>query len=203
MPADVAVFFDFGGSNETPQTSQNASDLTSGGANPVNLRFKTADDGDIDTNNPIPIPTSGSNYSFWKHVYLKCTGGTFTQINNVKFYTGGSGFGTGITTHVGNSTPTKNSSSSSGYKVATGTVGTTGLEMVENHGGVSSGKTDAFTFVNTNQSTMKSVPISETGSKIVSSGQTTNYLVFQMQVGTTATAGDKPNLTWTFQYDEI
>lgn len=200
MVADVAVFYDFGGSNGSPATSQNASNNTPTYA--VNLRFKTADDGNIDTNNPIPIPASGTNYSFWKHVYLKCVGGSFTQINNVKFYTGGTGFGTGIATYVGDQMPTKNSASSSGYEVATGTVGTSGEEVVAHHGGITS-KTDAFTFVDTNQATMKSVSISESGSVINASGETTNYLVFQMDVGTTATAGDKDNKTWTFQYDEI
>ena len=77
---------------------------------------------------------------------MKVTGGTFTQIDNVKFYTDGGGFGTGISTFVGNQiASTKNSGTNSGYVVATGTVGTSGNAMVASHAGVSA-QTDAFTF---------------------------------------------------------
>ena len=84
--------------------------------------------------------------SFWKQIYLKVTGGTFTQIDNVKFYTDGGGFGTGISTFVGDQLPTKNSGSDAGYVVATGTVGTSGNAMVASHAGVSA-QTDAFIYI--------------------------------------------------------
>ncbi len=81
MVATVKVFYDFGGSDGNPATEQDTSSL-----GPPNLRFKTNDNATIDNQDPIPIPTSGSVDSYWKHVYLKFTGGTFTQIDNVKFY---------------------------------------------------------------------------------------------------------------------
>ena len=121
MVATVATFFDFAGVNGTPGTQQDTSGLA-----PVNVRFKTADDSTIDANDPIPIPGGGPNYSFWKHLYMRVTGGTFTQINNVKFFTDGTNFGTGIVTSVGDQLPINNSGSQAGYVVATGTVGTTG-----------------------------------------------------------------------------
>lgn len=194
MVATVAVFFDFGGTDTSPATQQDTSAL-----GPPNLRFKTADDATIDNQNPIPIPTGAANNSFWKQIYLKVTGGTFTQIDNVKFYTDGSGFGTGITTYVGNQMPTKNSGSNAGYEVATGTTGTSGDEIVSGHSGISA-KTDAFTFTS---GSPKSITISESGSLMDASGETTDYLVCQMEVANTAGPGNLADETWTYQYDEI
>ena len=186
--------FDFGGTDGSPGTSQNVDSL-----GPPNIRFKTADDANIDTNNPIPVPTSGTKYSYWKHIYLKCTGAPSSQCDNFKFYTDGSGFGTGITLKVGDEMPTKNSGSSSGYEVATGTEGDTGDEMVANHSGITS-STDAFTYTSASP---KSVSVSESGNIIDAVGETTNYLVFQLEVDSTASPGNLADETLTFQYDEI
>jgi len=197
MVATVAVFFDFAGTDATPGTQQDVS-----GLGPPNLRFKTNDNATIDSVDPIPIPTTGSNFSYWKQVYLEVTGGTFTQIDNVQFYTDGGGFGTGITTNVGNELPTKNSGSDAGYEVATGVAGTSGDDMLDTmvgHSGLT-GETDAFTF--TSGST-KAVSISEAGSIMNATGESTNYLVFQMDVINTASPGDLADETWTYQYDEI
>ena len=194
MVATVAVFFDHGGSDNNPGTQQDVS-----GIGPPNLRFKTADDASIDANNPIPSPDSGDNYSFWKQIYLKVTGGDFTQIDNVKFYADGAGFGTGITAYIGDQQPVKNSGSNSGYDVATGTVGTTGLTMISSHSGITS-QTDAFTYT---VLAPKDISISESDNMITEVNQTTNYLVCQLQVSHLSSPGDLPDETWTYQYDEI
>ncbi len=191
MVATVAVFVE-NGPNATPVPT----DTTALG--PPNIRLKTEDDAVIDANNPIPIPSSGTNRSFWKHIFLQATGGTFTQIDNVQFYTDGSGFGTGITTFVGDETPTKNSGSTAGYDQATGTVGTDGDELTT-HTNITA-KTDAFTFTS---GSPKGVSISEAGAIINATGETTNYVVAQMDVASTASPGDLTDETWTFQYDEI
>ncbi len=191
MVATVAVFVETG-PNATPVPTDTSA------LGPPNIRFKTADDAVIDANNPIPIPAGADNRSFWKHIFLQATGGTFTQIDNVQFYTDGTGFGTGITVQIGNETPTKNSGSTAGYDQATGTVGTTGDELTT-HANVS-GKVDAFGFTS---GTPKAVSISESGAIIDTSGETTNYIVVQMDVANTASPGDLADETWTFQYDEI
>ena len=191
MVATVAVFVETG-PNATPVEQ----DTT--GLGPPNIRFKTQDDSTIDANNPIPIPSSGTNRSFWKHIFLKATGGTFTQIDNVKFFTDGTGFGTGITTFVGDETPTKNSGSTAGYDQATGSVGSDGDELTT-HTNITA-KTDAFTFTS---GSPKTVSISEAGNIIDASGETTNYVIGQMDVADTASPGDLADETWTFQYDEI
>ncbi len=192
MTATVAVYVETG-----PNATPVADDTT--GFGPPNIRFKTADDSTIDANNPIPIPASGTKRSFWKHIFLQVTvAGGFTQIDNVKFFTDGTGFGTGITVFVADETPTKNSGSTAGYDQATGSVGDDGDELTT-HTNVTA-KTDAFSF---NSTTPKTVSISEAGAIINLVGETTNYIIAQMDVASTAGPGDLPNETWTFQYDEI
>jgi len=191
MVAEVAIFTDYGGSDGNPSSEENISSNS-----PVNMRFKTADNNTVDSIDEIPIPSSGTNRSYWKQVYLKVVGGIFSRIDNVKFYAGGTNYGSGITVNVGDETPTK----SSGYVLANGTRGTTGDELVTSHGGIS-GKTEVFG--NYTSGSPKSVSISESGSLMDSVNETTNYLVFQMDVDSTATKSDLSNKTWTIQYDEV
>jgi len=192
MVATVAVYVETG-----PNATPVGDDTTTFG--PPNIRFKTADDSTIDANNPIPIPASGTKRSFWKHIYLQVTAGPFTQIDNVKFFTDGTGFGTGITVFIGDETPTRNSASTTGYDQATGSVGDDGDELTT-HANIST-KTEAFG--NFTSGTPKTISISEAGAIINAVGESTNYLLAQMDVDSTAGPGDLPNETWTFQYDEI
>ena len=143
---------------------------------------------------------TGNVNSFWKSIYLECTvAGGFTQIDNVKFYTAGTAFGTGIVTFVGDEMPEHTNASTSGYVLASGTVGADGAEIVASYTGITA-KTNAFSFID---SATKSVSISETDNHINAVGETTDYLVFQMNVDSTAGPGNQSNLTWTYQYDEI
>lgn len=194
MAAVFDIYFDFGGSDNTPGTEQDTDAL-----GPPNIRFKTADDATIDTNNPIPIPGSGTKYSYWKQIYMYCSTAPSTKVDNVKFYTDGGGFGTGITVKVGTECPTKTDTSSAGYEVATGTPGDTGNEMVASHADLT-GSADAFSFTSASP---KAVSISEASSQIDAIGETTNYLVFQMEVISTASPGDLADETWTYKYDEV
>lgn len=195
MVATVSVYTDTGGSAGTPGTS---SDIDALG--PPALQFRTADNATVDTNAPIVIPTSGTNYSFTKSCYLYCDVAPSVQINNVQIYTdGSSGLGTGIGVVIGDQLPTRNSGSTSGYVVATGTVGTTGSEMTTFYTGISA-VTNFFSY--TSGST-KSITISESGSIINAIGETTNYFVLQMTVASTASPGSTANETATIQYDEI
>ncbi len=195
MVAAFDVMFDWGGSDGAPGTSTDVDAL-----GPPALRWKTNDNATIDSVDPVPVPSVGTNYSYWKHIYLKCSTAPDTQVDNIKFYTDGSGYGTGITLNVGLQFPTKNSGSSAGYEVAGGTSGTTGEEVVANHGGITT-VGDAFSY--TSGSPLSGPTISEDSSIINAINETTNYLVFQAAVGTTATPGNKTNETLTLQYDEI
>lgn len=195
MVAAFSVKFDWGGADTAPGTSTDVDAL-----GPPAIRWKTNDNATIDSVDPVPVPSVGTNYSYWKHIYLYCDTAPDTQVDNIKFYTDGTGYGTGITLNVGLQFPTKNSGSSAGYEVAAGTSGTTGEEMVANHVGIT---TNASAFDYTVGSPLSGPTISEDSSIINLAGETTNYLVFQAAVGTTATPGNKTNETLTFQYDEI
>lgn len=190
MAAAFSVYFDWGGTDDSPGTSTDVDAL-----GPPTIRFKQADDATIDSNDPIPIPAAGTNYSYWKQVYLYCDTAPSTQVDNVKFYTDGGGFGTGITLNIADANPVKNSGASTGYDVADAAVtmasgGHTDVTTV----------TDAFTYTS---GSPRTCTISEAGSIIDAIGETTNYIVLQLAVGTTASPGNLDDETLTFQYDEI
>lgn len=194
MAAVMDVYYDFGGSDTAPGTEQDTDAL-----GPPRIRFKTADDATIDTNNPIPIPAAGTKYSYWKQIYLYCGTAPSTKVDNVKLYSDAAGFGTGITLKVGDEFPVKTSVSDAGYEVATGTPGDTGDEMVAAHAGLT-GSTDMFTFTS---AAPLSVTIGEASTQIDAIGETTNYVVMQMEVADTASPGDLTDETLTFRYDEV
>lgn len=61
------------------------------------IRFKNADDAVVNLEDPLSKPSVGTEYSFEKWLRLAITGGSFSQISNLKVYSDGSNnFGTGI-----------------------------------------------------------------------------------------------------------
>ncbi len=193
--ATVEVYIDTGGTDNTPGSSD-----TTEGLGPPMIRFKTADDKTIDSISPIPVPAAGTNYSYWKSIYLYCTINADSNIlDNFEFYSDGAiGFGTDVTLMVGDETPTKTSGSDAGYEVATGTPGTTGNEMVAAHADLT-GSTDAASLVTGAPLT---VSCSEAGNVINAVGESTDYVLLQVNVITTASAGLTATETLTFRYDE-
>jgi len=196
MVATMSVYVDIGGTAGSPATENDIDAL-----GPPAMQMRTDDTVSVDTLKPIVIPAAGTNYSYVKSSYLRCDVAPSLQINNVQFYTDGSNtLGTGIGMVVGNEMPTKTNVSDTGYIPATGTSGTTGTEMTAFYTGIT-GTTDVFTYVS---GTAKAITIGESGSIINAIGETTNYVVFQMTVGSTASpTSATPNETGTFQYDEI
>lgn len=188
MAAAFNVMLDTGGSDNSPGTSTNTDAL-----GPPNIRFKQADNPTIDSNDPIPIPAAGTEYSRWKQIYLKCTTAPSTQVDNVKFYTDGGGFGTGIALKVGDGVQVHNSGATTGYDVSDAN------EVITNHTDVAAA-TDAFSYTS---GAPRTCTISEAGTLIDAIDETTDYLVLSMEVGTTASPGDLANETFTWQYDEI
>lgn len=194
MVAVMDVYLDTGGTDANP-----ALETDTDGLGPPRIRFKTADNPTIDEINPIPIPTAGTKYSYWKQIYLYCGTAPSTKVDNVKLYSDGGGFGTGIVLKVGEQFPVKNSGSDAGYEVATGTPGDTGDEMVAAHAGLSS-SVDMFGKIS---GSPLSVTIGEASSQIDAIGESTNYVCLQIEVGTTASPGNLTDETLTFQYDEV
>ena len=197
MVAIIKVFQDIGGADTTP-----GSNIDTSVSNP-NLRFKTIDNNVIDSANPIPIPGSGTKYSYWKNLYLKCTQAPSVSVDNFRMYADGAGFGTDITLNIADQYPTRANGDTSGYEVATGTPNDTGDEMVVSHAALSS-STDFFTYTSSVPLTiLNSAFISEGGNILDAVNETTHYFLLQVSVGENATPGPKTAETITILYDEV
>lgn len=194
MAATLVCVLDTVGSDNNPGTSTTVDAL-----GPPRIKFTTSDTHLVDNNNPIPKPSSGTKYSFWKSLHLKCTVAPSSQIDNLKWYTDGSGYGTGITLKAGTETPTKNSGSSTGYGLATGSVGDSGNEMIASHPDIT-GSSDAFGYTS---GSPKSISISEAGAIINATNETSDYLVLQVEVISTAAVGEPASENGVWKWDEI
>lgn len=156
----------------------------------LNTRANTADaHSATDTASPIKIPTAGTKYSFWVVTRLDCTVTPSNTIDNLRWFTDGSiSFGTGITCKMNTAT---------GYTVASGTGGDTGIQLTTgNYPTLAGAPTDAFAFTS-------GAPKTVTGSiSNPTTGQFGDRAVYQVEVGTTASAGTTPTEPFTFRYDE-
>lgn len=139
------------------------------------IRFKNADDATVDLNSPMVKPTSGTDYSFEKWLILKVTGGSYSQITNIKAYMDGSnGLGTGV-----------------GLYAKAVTSFATPAEATS-----ASGYTDAFTYTSGSPLSLGAGPFTSTGEK-------GDHLVMMLTVGSTASGGLTPSETLTIAWDEI
>lgn len=141
------------------------------------------------SSNPIRIPASGTNYSYWVSTRLECTVTPLGTLNNIRWYTDGSNtFGTGVTCKV---------QTANAYVQATGTAGTSGLQLTTgNHSGLAGATVNAFTYT-------VSSPLSVTGSlNNPSTGDFGDLVVYQLDVADTAQPGVTGSETFTWQYDE-
>jgi hypothetical protein len=182
---DVAI--DFGGAVDAPGTIDQVA---------TNLRFKDADNNTQDLNNPIVIPGAGNVLSRWKHCFLKCTTAPDTQVDGVVFYTTTAPYPTGVTLLSGDETPIKTDALTTGYDVSD-----VSDEAMTNHADITASTDVAGNY--TSSGTAKSISINEAGSVIDAIGETTNYLVLQLQVASTATQGTMPTETLRFEYNEV
>ncbi len=139
------------------------------------IRFKNADNATVDTANPMVKPGAGTDYSFEKWLRLNVTGGTYTEITNIKAYMdGANGLGTGVTLYA------KAVASYATPAEATGTAG----------------YTDAFTYTS-------GAPLSLGAGPYTSTGEKGDHLVMMLAVGTTASGGITSSETLTVGWDEI
>jgi hypothetical protein len=143
-----------------------------------------------DTTSPIQIPAAGSNYSYWVNTRLTCSVTPAGTINNLRWYSdGANNLGTGITC-VGNE--------ATAYTQATGTAGTTGIQLTAGAytGGTLTAPVDVFTFTS-------AAPKSLAGSlSNPTTGQFGSLFVYQIAIGTTASPGASGQETFTWKYDE-
>jgi len=154
-------------------------------ANAVDTHQATA----VGSSNPIKIPLAGTNYSYWVSTRL-ATGspGPTGTINNLRWYGDGSaGWGTGVGCKVAQAT---------GYVQATGTQGTTGNQLTTaNHAGLTGAPVNFTNYTSGS-------PLSVTGSTSSANTNFGNFVVYQLEVGTTAGAGATSQESFTWLYDE-
>jgi len=139
------------------------------------------------TTNSILVPAAGTNYSYWVTTRLEVTAITAGTVDNVQWFTdGANNFGTGVTCSVGTAT---------GYTQASGTAGTTGLQLtVGNFGTFTLGNANAFTYTTGS-------PLTVTGTTSTT-GQFGSRVVYQIEVGTTALSGATATETFTWRFDD-
>lgn len=150
-------------------TAGTATDKTSG-----TVRMKNADNATVDINNPMVVPTAGTDYSYQKWLRLKVTVAPSNNLSNLKFYTDGSnGLGTGVGLYA---------KAVATYATPTEPSATTGY-------------TDAFTYTSGAALSLGTGTVTGTGEK-------GSHAVLLLTVTTTASPGTTASETLTFSYDE-
>ena len=139
------------------------------------VRFKKADNSTVDLVNPLVKPSSGSDWSFQKWLRLNVTGGTYTQITNIRAYMdGSSGLGTGVNL----------------WGKATASYATPAQETA------STGYANMFTYTSGS-------PLSLGGGPFTSTGEKGDHLQMALEVTDAASGGLTPSETLTIAWDEI
>ncbi len=139
------------------------------------IRFKNADDKEVDTADPMVIPTAAQDYSFEKWLRLKVTVAPDTNISNLKFYTDGS---SGWAAQV---------------KLWAKAVATYAAPAEAT---ATAGYTDAFTYTSAAALDLGTAAVTGTGEK-------GSHTVMMMEVETGATQGALAGETMTFSFDEM
>ena len=169
----------------------------------TSIRFCTADAHAPGTDNPIPIPESDFNYSYWKSICLALSG-SFTKINNVRFYCDGAigwNMGTEGELRVGVRDAGDNGCPDGSYDQATGTPGETGDDMEDG--------SDGHAYYKGETTKSASVADYSSGSPLEvdttdhDEAERTKHVVLQVKVADDATQGEQTDETLTFKYDEI
>lgn len=139
------------------------------------VRFKSADETSVDSNNRLQIPGSGTIYSYTKHLRFNFQTAPQTDIQNLRAYSdGANNFGTGVGVQ---------------YDVNAGFTTNVNTNIVG---------TDLFT--KTSGSPID-VDANNTGPH-TGTGYKGDFLRLQMSVASTASPGSLTGETVTFAYDE-
>lgn len=196
MASTIQINTCFGGTDTAPGTDN--SDVTSG-----TLRYKFADDNTADAVNPLAIPGAGTNYSFWKHTYLRMTVRPAAEVvNNLKFYTdGANGYGTGVDLMVSDQLGTHTAAANTNYQVDDHTTGSSSEDMDAGTNNHTICTTLQTVFGFTSAAPM-AITISEAGAVINLVGEVSDFVITQMTVASTASPGTLPAETMTYRYDE-
>lgn len=164
MPATVQII-------EKNGAGGTGTDKTSG-----TVRFKNADNATVDLLNPLVVPSApGYDYSFEKWLRMNVTGGTYSQITNVKVYSdGANGMGTGVEVYI---------KAVTAYATPAEATSTTGY-------------TSLFSYTSGSPLSLGAGPFTSTGEK-------GDHAVLMARVAETASGGLTPSETLTMAWDEI
>lgn len=164
MPATVQIL-------EKNGAGGTGTDKTSG-----SIRFKNADDATVDLSNPLVVPTApGFDYSFEKWLRLNVTGGSYSQITNVRAYSdGANGMGTGVEVYA---------KTAASYATPAEATATTGYSSF-------------FGYTTGSPLSLGAGPFTGTGEK-------GDHLVLMARVSEAASGGLTPTETLTIAWDEI
>lgn len=163
---------------------ETATDKTSG-----TVRFKNADDANVDLNNPLIVPTTNREYSYekWLRMHIGATGPS-TQITGLEFYTDGAkGWQAGVKLWA---------RSVSAYS-------TPGVPTETNDppqapvNGTPAAMSDAFGYTSGSPLSLGAGPYSSTNTDMG------DYLILVMEVEIGSSPGLLAAETVTFEYDEI
>ncbi len=172
-------------------------------SNITNGRYCLTDSKDPGTSFPCIVPVSGVARSFWKSHRLSWSG-VGTQLSNIKWFgPGGTIKNTWELGTGGGVVVAKKATGPHGcdtYQQATGTE-TTGHDIMDSTNGHACYKTsgsvvsiDTYTSAN---------PLDVDNTVYGSGSGFSKHVVTQVVIGYDAVQGDKTNITFTFQYDEI
>lgn len=140
-----------------------------------------------DTKNPIVIPAKGKQYSYWVSTRLSVDAITHGTIDNVRWHTDGSNsLGTGVGA---------SGNAASSYVQATGTEGVGGTQLtIKNYPSLIGEPTDVFGF------TANSPKVVSGTTK--TTGDFADFFIYQIVVGTGASAGTTGAEIFTWKYDD-
>lgn len=149
------------------------------------VRFKTADDANVDLNDPLIIPASGQNHSMekWLRLHIGATPPD-TQITNLTLYTDGTNnFGTGLNLYY---------ALDAAYSQP---VVPSNANAIPQHDAVA--MTEMFSLTSGSPAALGAGPFSAADTDIG------DYVVMVLTAASTASPGVTSGETITFSYDEI
>jgi hypothetical protein len=160
------------------------------------------------TANPVVIPTSGFNYSYWKAVCLGFTAGSGFIITNIRHYSNADinwAFGSGGELRRGNRDSGAIGCPNASYMRAIGNAGVTGYAIEDASNGHTYYKSQTTPTADVNDDVAPDGVVVDAGPYTTASPTYANHVALQVKVDTAANGaiqGTQTYKTLTWKYDE-
>lgn len=155
---------------------------TSGNVTGQTIRMKRADDDTQDAAAPVPIPSSGTNYSWRKSLKIYATTGPDNSVENLRLFSDGTSLGVGMTVYA---------KVASSYTQASAT----------DEAGLLSGAVDVDTFTSVSPLTVQASQVLGPA-EVGDGGANQDFLELQLAVLSTSSPGNSAAKTLTYRWDE-